>query len=590
MSSWFGLFKSAATDVPTPPAGKVRVFVDIDGKPAYKDDAGVVHSMVGADGQGVPAGGTAGQILRKASATDYDDEWHTLTPGDIGAQPNSTALTSIAGLTTSANQGIYTTAADTYATFGLTSAGRALLDDADAAAQRTTLGLGTAATAAASDFATAAQGAKADAAAVDTAVVHKDGEEEVTGSKRFTAPGTAPIKSETANAESLWLTRTGRTPGSPYNSVVRYSIEYTDGSSATVYFGISANTSGVPSWAIGSAADLSTPANQWLVVSGSGLTCRVPATFTGSVTSGGAVTSNQNFASSTTTAVLGTSAAGTVALRPNGANSSTNQVLVDSSGNLTTAGRLYAGGSGAGPRVEIVPGGVNPGVYITPNPSVSTDITLGIFRTNSNSLQYYGAFTSVGNRGFSMEVDALRPTVTNVMSLGGSSFLWTQVYAQNTAINSSDERLKTGLRAITDTEVAAFRAILRLPGVWQWTTRVAEEGDNARLHSGPTVQAAIAIMEANGLDWRNYGAFCYDEWPEQQEVVHSWPDEYDEEGNLVREAGSEVVQEYRPGGDRYSFRKEELLWWCLRAESAAFDQLEARVAALESGNSDAAAA
>ena len=44
-----------------------------------------------------------------------------------------------------------------------TAAGRALLDAADAAAQRTALGLGTAATTPATDYATAAQGAKADA-------------------------------------------------------------------------------------------------------------------------------------------------------------------------------------------------------------------------------------------------------------------------------------------------------------------------------------------------------------------------------------------------------------------------------------------
>lgn len=56
------------------------------------------------------------------------------------------ALASIAGLTTTANQLIYTTGANTYATSGLTTAGRALLDDVDAAAQRTTLGLGTIAT------------------------------------------------------------------------------------------------------------------------------------------------------------------------------------------------------------------------------------------------------------------------------------------------------------------------------------------------------------------------------------------------------------------------------------------------------------
>lgn len=44
-----------------------------------------------------------------------------------------------------------------------TAAGRALLDAADAAAQRAALGLGTAATTPATDYATAAQGAKADA-------------------------------------------------------------------------------------------------------------------------------------------------------------------------------------------------------------------------------------------------------------------------------------------------------------------------------------------------------------------------------------------------------------------------------------------
>jgi len=66
---------------------------------------------------------------------------------DLGSYQTSDAgLTSIAGLTTAADKMIYTTAADTYAVSTLTAAGRALLDDADAAAQRTTLGLGSLAT------------------------------------------------------------------------------------------------------------------------------------------------------------------------------------------------------------------------------------------------------------------------------------------------------------------------------------------------------------------------------------------------------------------------------------------------------------
>lgn len=59
-------------------------------------------------------------------------------------------LASIAGLTTVADRTIYTTASDTYAVTTLTSFGRSLIDDADASAGRSTLGLGTIATQAAS--------------------------------------------------------------------------------------------------------------------------------------------------------------------------------------------------------------------------------------------------------------------------------------------------------------------------------------------------------------------------------------------------------------------------------------------------------
>lgn len=102
-----------------------------------------------------------------------------LTTANIGStvQAYDATLQNLAGLATAANQGLYLTGTDTFATFSLTAggralggvagtantfpyfsaantvtlgaitaAGRALLDDADAAAQRTTLGLGTMAT------------------------------------------------------------------------------------------------------------------------------------------------------------------------------------------------------------------------------------------------------------------------------------------------------------------------------------------------------------------------------------------------------------------------------------------------------------
>jgi len=67
-------------------------------------------------------------------------------------------------------------------------------------------------------------------------------------------------------------------------------------------------------------------------------------------------------------------------------------------------------------------------------------------------------------------------------------------------------------------------------------------------------------MQAHGLDPFRYGFICYDQWDEQAEVID--------------QDSGDVIQPYRPAGDRYSFRHDELLLFIARG-------IDARLAALE---------
>jgi len=82
---------------------------------------------------------TAGTNTQQIATTAFVTA--AVASGGGSYQPLDTGLTSIANLSTSGDEIIYTTASDTYATASITAAGLALLDDADATAQRTTLGL-----------------------------------------------------------------------------------------------------------------------------------------------------------------------------------------------------------------------------------------------------------------------------------------------------------------------------------------------------------------------------------------------------------------------------------------------------------------
>ena len=124
------------------------------GKAVYSDASNVVNissvSITGGPVSGITDITVADGGTGASSASSARTNLGVALGSDV--QAYDAGLASIAGLTTAADKMIYTTDSDTYAVTDLTSAGRAILDDANASAQRTTLGLGTMATAATSSY------------------------------------------------------------------------------------------------------------------------------------------------------------------------------------------------------------------------------------------------------------------------------------------------------------------------------------------------------------------------------------------------------------------------------------------------------
>ena len=85
---------------------------------------------------------TLNTLQELAVAVNQDPNFATTIANQLDQKQNKhNALTSISGLPTVANKMIYTTAANVYATATLTAFARTLLDDADAATARNTLGV-----------------------------------------------------------------------------------------------------------------------------------------------------------------------------------------------------------------------------------------------------------------------------------------------------------------------------------------------------------------------------------------------------------------------------------------------------------------
>lgn len=159
------------------------------------------------------------------------------------------------------------------------------------------------------------------------------------------------------------------------------------------------------------------------------------------------------------------------------------------------------------------------------------------------------------------------PATDDTYDLGNASYRWDDVYATNTTIQSSDERLK---KDITDISMGLdFVKALR-PIAYKWET-------GSRPHTGFSAQEVKATMDAKGID--DWAGFIKSPlYKEIETEVTSTGLDGEEITEIKKEVTDEII-DYR-----YGLRTVELIPILVKAiqeQQAQIDTLEARIAALE---------
>lgn len=214
----------------------------------------------------------------------------------------------------------------------------------------------------------------------------------------------------------------------------------------------------------------------------------------------------------------------------------------DMSGDMTVAGTVYAAGDGT-----------------ASSPSVKVGVSnLGFFYTSTSGGRIN--FTTAGvNRMLVTATPTLAPATDNSMGNGASGLRWTDVWAVDTTINSSDEAEKKNIAPVTPALAGQLVDLINPISF----TRIGR----TRTHWGFGALQVRGSLEDAGLDPAEYGVW-----------IDPAANPSDEDVDIATEQGRTV------GDFAKAIRPGELLpiaWAALKAAREEITALEARVAALE---------
>ncbi len=147
--------------------------------------------------------------------------------------------------------------------------------------------------------------------------------------------------------------------------------------------------------------------------------------------------------------------------------------------------------------------------------SVGDHITLG---TDIDTASIILSTTTGGSVNRSVQLSPVTlswfPVNDNVLSNGGGSNRWTEIFAVAGAINTSDAREKQQIAELTVIERQVATGIKKLFRTFKLNSEVANKGDKAGIHIGVIAQDVAEVFAAYGLDVNKYSLFSRTIWYE----------------------------------------------------------------------------
>jgi hypothetical protein len=127
-----------------------------------------------------------------------------------------------------------------------------------------------------------------------------------------------------------------------------------------------------------------------------------------------------------------------------------------------------------------------------------------------------GLTGSAASDGAIIPSDGNGAAIDDHIDLGASGTRFDDIYATSGTVNSSDGNEKQDIEELSDAEQRVAVACKGLLRKFRWKSRVAEKGDDARIHFGIIAQDLQAAFEAEGLDAGRYGMFINGTWTDEE--------------------------------------------------------------------------